>query len=192
MNSIKHKTAKKITSVLLSATTMVWLAGASAFMPMVASADAATDALIAQLQAQIAALTSQLAALSSSSTTSSSSSSSSAGCSFSRSLTVGLRGDDVTCLQNYLTSTGHFNYSGGSTGYFGEITRAAVAAWQAANSVFPPAGYFGAISRAKYASMVSSTSTSTTTTTTTTTTTPPAGSALSVTAGSQPANSLAP
>lgn len=72
---------------------------------------------------------------------------------FSASLTIGSRGADVTALQNYLTGTGHFTYSGGSTGYFGEITRAAVAAWQAANGVAPAAGYFGPISMAKYQSI---------------------------------------
>ncbi|MDP2669057.1 MAG: peptidoglycan-binding domain-containing protein [bacterium] len=149
MNSIKHKTARKITSVLLSATTMVWLAGASAFVPMVASADAATDALIASLQAQIASLMAQVAALAGSQ------SSQSVACSFTRDLTINATGPDVTCLQNYLTSTGHFTFSGGATGFFGTITRSAVAQWQAANGVAPAVGYFGAISRAKYASMAS-------------------------------------
>ena len=61
MNSLRSKTARKITSVLLSASTTVWLVGASALMPVTVSADAATDALIAQLQAQIAALQARLA-----------------------------------------------------------------------------------------------------------------------------------
>ena len=147
MNSLRNKTARKITSVLLSASTTVWLVGASALVPMTASADAATDALIAQLQAQIAALTAQINALAGSPSVPS------VGCSFTRDLTLGSQGSDVTCLQNYLTSTGHFSFSGGSTGYFGSITRSAVAAWQAANGVAPAAGYFGAISRAKYSSV---------------------------------------
>src|SRR3989338_4311110 len=149
MNSLRSKTARKLTSVLLSVSTTVWLVGASALMPMAASADAATDALIAQLQAQIAALTAQINAL-----TGPSSAPSTTGCSFTRDLTIGSQGSDVTCLQNYLTSTGHFTFSGGSTGYFGSITRTAVAAWQAANGVAPAVGYFGAISRARYSSMV--------------------------------------
>src|SRR3989344_721361 len=128
MNSLRNKTARKITSVLLSASTTVWLVGASALVPMAASADAATDALIAQLQAQIAALTAQINALAGSPSVPSA-----VGCSFTR---------DMTCLQDYLTSTGHFSFSGGSTGYFGSITRSAVAAWQAANGVAPAAGYF--------------------------------------------------
>ena len=135
----------------MSATTMVWLAGASAFVPMVASADAATDALIASLQAQIASLMAQVAALAGSQ------SSQSVACSFTRDLTINASGPDVTCLQNYLTSTGHFTFSGGATGFFGTITRGAVAQWQAANGVVPAVGYFGAISRAKYMSLGGST-----------------------------------
>ncbi|MBI2637838.1 MAG: peptidoglycan-binding protein, partial [Candidatus Sungbacteria bacterium] len=66
---------------------------------------------------------------------------------------VGSRGDDVTCLQNYLKGTGHFTYAGGATGYFGSVTKTAVAAWQAANGVSPAAGYWGSLSQAKYSSM---------------------------------------
>jgi len=38
-------------------------------------------------------------------------------------------------------------------GYFGNLTKAAVAKWQADNGVTPSVGYFGAKSRAKYASL---------------------------------------
>jgi hypothetical protein len=114
-------------------------------------------------------------------------------CGFTRSLTIGARGADVTCLQDYLTGTGHFTFSGGSTGYFGPITQSAVAAWQAANSVAPAVGYFGPISQAKYNSVVG-------------TGTPPPGdggdddpvvvvppgSGLSVSSTVQPAGQLAP
>lgn len=72
---------------------------------------------------------------------------------WTRSLYVGLSGADVVALQDYLTGTGHFTFAGGSTGYFGSITQAAVSAWQAANGVSPTAGYFGPISQAKYATM---------------------------------------
>lgn len=143
------KKTKKITSVVLSVTTIGWLSGASALVPLVAMADHTTAHTIEQLQAQIAALQAQLNALSGSS------GGSSAGkCDFTRSLTLGSRGDDVKCLQDYLTSTGHFTFSGGSTSYFGNVTKTAVAAWQAANGVAPAAGYFGPISQAKYGAMV--------------------------------------
>src|SRR3989344_1237706 len=112
-------------------------------------------------------------------------------CTFTRSLTVGATGADVTCLQTYLEGTGHFTYTG-AKGYFGSITKTAVAAWQAANGVSPAVGYFGSLSQAKY-SAVAGTSGGTTGGTTCGTTTPaPTGTGLAVAAGSQPAASLAP
>ena len=105
---------------------------------------------IAELQTQINALMAQLAALQGGTVANPTA------CTFTRSLTIGTKGADVICLQNYLTGTGHFNYSGGSTGYFGSITRAAVAAWQAANGVAPAVGYFGPISQARYTVIASS------------------------------------
>jgi len=76
-------------------------------------------------------------------------------CSFSRSLTIGLRGVDVTCLQLYLQEQGFFNYSGGATSYFGPITRSAVVQWQTANGVTPAWGYFGPLSQVKYKEFIS-------------------------------------
>src|SRR3990167_7420500 len=107
---------------------------------------------IAELQAQINALMAQLASLQGGSV-----STGMTACTFTRSLTIGSSGADVTCLQNYLTGTGHFTFSGGSTGYFGSITQAAVATWQAANGVSPAAGYFGPISQARYSAVAGGT-----------------------------------
>jgi peptidoglycan hydrolase-like protein with peptidoglycan-binding domain len=76
-------------------------------------------------------------------------------CNFTRSLTIGLRGVDVTCLQLYLQKQGFFNYSGGITGYFGPVTKGAVAKWQTINGVAPVLGYFGPISRTKYKEITS-------------------------------------
>lgn len=75
---------------------------------------------------------------------------------FTRSLTVGSRGDDVRMLQDILTEKGFFTYSGGSTGYFGAITQKAVAAWQASVGISPAVGYFGPISRAALAGVTPS------------------------------------
>ena len=50
-----------------------------------------------------------------------------------------------------LKTGGHLSVS--ATGYFGSLTKAAAASWQAANGVSPAAGYFGSISRAKYDGM---------------------------------------
>lgn len=74
---------------------------------------------------------------------------------FTRNLTVGSQGEDVKALQDYLILTGHYKYSGGSTGRFGAVTKAALAAWQKDNGVSPASGYFGAKSKAKYLELIS-------------------------------------
>lgn len=139
----------KVASVILTVTTAATLSGFGSFVA-VAGAQSTTD-----LQAQIASLLSQIAALQAQLNAGGS-----AACSFTRDLTVGSQGADVTCLQNFLMGTGHFTFAGGATGYFGAITQAAVAAWQAANGV-SNTGYFGALSRAKYSSVAGTTGTGT-------------------------------
>jgi len=108
------------------------------------SPEDAGTAAIAELLAQIAQLQTQLLALQGGGVNTG------ATCEFTRDLTLDSSGADITCLQNYLISTGHFTFSGGATGYFGPITQSAVAVWQAANGVSPAAGYFGTISQEKY------------------------------------------
>jgi len=75
-------------------------------------------------------------------------------CTFTRDLTTGVTGDDVTCLQKALLAAGYsipaLSSGAASYGYFGSQTVAAVAAWQKAVSVSPAVGYFGAISRAHW------------------------------------------
>src|SRR3989344_767085 len=125
--------------------TIAALMSAGSLIPMVSSA-----VTIDELLAQIAALQAQLLTLQGSSATVSADK-----CSFTRSLTVGSRGDDVTCLQNYLKTGGHLSVN--ATGYFGSLTKAAAASWQSANGVAPAVGYFGSISRAKYDSLMATT-----------------------------------
>ena len=102
-------------------------------------------ALIAQLQAQLAALQGQ------GGTTS--------GYQFTRNLTLGSTGADVKELQKFLNAKGFVvSASGaGSVGlestYFGGLTKAALAKFQAANAISPAVGYFGPITRAKVNSM---------------------------------------
>ncbi|MEX1014809.1 MAG: peptidoglycan-binding protein, partial [Candidatus Paceibacterota bacterium] len=134
---------KQIGIVALTFVTVIGMSGA------VAPANAQTTA---ELQAQIAALLSQIQDLQAQ-LSGSSSSSSTAAYDFTRNLTIGSQGADVTALQTYLISEGH-SIPAGATGYFGEQTRGALAAWQAANGVSPAAGYFGPISMAKYDGMV--------------------------------------
>ncbi|MBI4224921.1 MAG: peptidoglycan-binding protein [Candidatus Sungbacteria bacterium] len=126
--------------------TAITISGAAIIMPLAAVAQTVT---IESLMAQIAALQAQIAALQQGTGTGAMTG---AKCTFTRSLTVGSRGDDVTCLQNTLIAGGYLNVA--ATGYFGVLTRAAVAKWQVAAGVSPAAGYFGPISRAAYNAQV--------------------------------------
>ncbi len=126
-----------------------------------------TTSSTSSLQAQIASLQAQLAASQGTTMTAS----------FSRSLTMGSKGSDVTALQNWLISKG-YTIPAGATGYFGAQTRTALAAYQAANGISPAAGYFGPITMKAV-----NAGGSTTTTTTTTTTGCAAGAAFSSTTG---------
>lgn len=83
-----------------------------------------------------------------------------AACSFTRDLNLGVSGEDVRCLQQYLNSTSYkvaqsgVGSAGNETIFFGNATQGAVQRWQAANGVTPAAGYFGAKSIAKYNTLV--------------------------------------
>jgi hypothetical protein len=72
---------------------------------------------------------------------------SSADAAFSRYLTVGSTGADVSELQAILVSNGYLA-SGLPSGYFGALTKAAVMKWQAAVGL-PATGFFGPMSIAK-------------------------------------------
>ncbi len=136
-------------SIITSAATIIVLSGV-ALVPFGASADHSTAHTIEQLLAQITSLQAQLQALQAGTTAPSTA------CNFTRSLTVGVVGDDVKCLQMYLNGAGYSvsasgaGSAGNETIYFGSRTQSAVASWQAANGVSPAVGYFGSISRAKY------------------------------------------
>jgi peptidoglycan hydrolase-like protein with peptidoglycan-binding domain len=109
-----------------------------AFAP---AASALTVADIQMLQAAGIINSTQAAALMAQTT-----GSASASVSFTRDLTIGSTGSDVTALQNWLISQG-YSIPAGATGYFGSQTKTAVARWQAAAGISPAAGYFGPISR---------------------------------------------
>src|SRR3990167_1796519 len=128
--------------------------------PAVASADAISD-----LTAQINALLAQVAALQAAQGGSVSTPVVAGGHTFSApDITMGSKGSEVTELQMLLVAQGHLVMPVGvSYGYFGSLTKAALASWQAANGITPAVGYFGAISRAKANSMGGTTTTTTTT-----------------------------
>ncbi len=123
----------KFVSVVLAAATIV------SFVP-VTNAQTTSD-----LQAQISALLAQIAALQAQLGTGGGSSS--AGHQYTKDLTLGARGADVTALQNFLFSNGFLKVA--ATGYFGPMTKAALAAYQASVGISPASGYFGPITRAR-------------------------------------------
>ncbi len=167
------KFSNKVASVILTVTTAATLSGFGSFVA-VAGAQSASD-----IQTQINALLATLANLQSQLNNSTGGNSA---CSFTRDLTVGSKGADVTCLQQVLASKGHFSVS--PTGYFGSITKAAVMAWQTSAGITPASGYFGAKSRAAFTGSVN------TGTGTGTGVSLPAGSTLNVTlAGNNPIGS---
>ncbi len=105
------------------------------------SMSVASAATIEELQALIASLTQQLAALSGGSAGASS-------YTYTRDLTIGSTGADVTALQQLLVSKGFLVMPAGvSMGTFGNLTKAAVAKWQVSAGISPAAGYFGPKSR---------------------------------------------
>lgn len=68
---------------------------------------------------------------------------------FNTNLTVGSRGADVVALQSFLEAKGLLVIPAGtSKGYFGALTKSAVAAFQTQKGITPAAGYFGPITRA--------------------------------------------
>jgi hypothetical protein len=76
------------------------------------------------------------------------------GYNFTANLTVGSSGPQVTALQQLLASKGFFSAT--PTGYFGSVTKAAVATWQSSVGL-PSTGYFGPLSRAAVNSMAMTT-----------------------------------
>jgi len=139
--------SKKIVAVGVSAATMLWLSGAAMLVPV---AGAATEA---ELQAQIDALLAQITSLQAQM-------SGGASATYTRDLTLGSTGDDVSSLQTYLVAQNKgpkaaalaaVFAAGTAKGYFGSMTQAALAEYQAAAGISPAAGYFGPITRAHLA-----------------------------------------
>ncbi|MEK7086840.1 MAG: peptidoglycan-binding domain-containing protein, partial [Patescibacteria group bacterium] len=143
------KLNKKFVSVGLAITTIVWLTGTTMMVPQ---AQAVTNE---ELQAQIATLLAQIAALQAQLNQGTTPSS----YDFTRDLTVGSKGDDVKALQQWLNANGYqvaasgAGSPGNESTYFGNLTKAAVAKFQAAKSITPAVGYFGPKTRAAVVAM---------------------------------------
>jgi hypothetical protein len=71
---------------------------------------------------------------------------------FTRDLTLGSTGADVIELQTWLEAKGYLTIpTGVSKGYFGALTAGALSKYQAAAGIVPAVGYFGPITRAAIA-----------------------------------------
>lgn len=70
------------------------------------------------------------------------------GFTFTRNLTVGVTGSDVSALQQFLIDTG-FLKTVAPTAYFGPLTRTALGEWQKVADINPNVGFFGPLSRAR-------------------------------------------
>ncbi len=186
MKKFKNSKTAKVVSGFVGIATAIMMMG-----PGVASAAALTasqvSAIVSLLQsfgADSATISNVQASLNGQSTTGTSqtTTTSGTGYQFTMDLTVGSKGADVTALQQILVAKGLLTMPAGTAmGYFGGLTKSAVAAWQTSAGIAPAAGYVGPKSRAALNAMGgSSSSTTTTTTTTTTGTTLPVGCSSNV------------
>ncbi|MCL5261678.1 MAG: peptidoglycan-binding protein [Patescibacteria group bacterium] len=165
------KFTQKVVSVALALATVASLSGNVAHGAMTT---AEIQAMIATLTSQLAALQAQLGATTGTGTA--------AAYNFTTDLTVGSKGADVTALQNFLIAQNKGAAAKalaavGATGYFGTLTKNAVAEYQAARGITPTLGYFGPKTRADVNAL-------SVTTTPTTPTTPVVGAPLTVSVAS--------
>lgn len=122
------------------------IVSAMATAAMIAGATTAFAATSAELQAQIDALMAQLAAAQGTVTVTTT---------FTTDLTIGSTGSQVVALQTFLEQKGFLVMPVGvAKGYFGGLTKAALARFQAANGIVPAVGYFGPITRGRVNAML--------------------------------------
>ena len=136
---------------------------------MTTSASVSADSMQTQIQSllsRIEALRVEIAALIAASDTTGGAMPAQSCYAFSRSLTQGTRGDDVSALQNFLLGRG-FAIPAGATGYFGGQTKSALTMWQVKNEIVTStqvgSGMFGPLSRAVFARSCTTAGTGTTT-----------------------------
>jgi peptidoglycan hydrolase-like protein with peptidoglycan-binding domain len=133
---------------MTSTTSISRIAAVAAGLAMFASVSFAVAPAHAQTAAELQAQISSLLATIQSLQAQLNGTQGSASASFTTDLTIGSTGSQVTALQTWLIAKG-YSIPAGATGYFGAQTKAALAAYQAANGISPAAGYFGPITRAK-------------------------------------------
>ena len=154
--SITKSATTKVAAVATGLTMAVSMLAAAPVAHAAALTTAQIDAIVSLLQsfgADAATIANVQASLTGGTPTAPSGGGTSA-CSFTRDLTLGASGADVTCLQNALIAAGYgipaISSGVAAPGYFGSQTQTAVVAWQKASGVSPAAGYFGPISRSSW------------------------------------------
>lgn len=131
----------------LAVVAMVFSVGAT-------SASALSSADVAQLCAVLSCTPAQSASLMSLVDGATTGGSTGSGYTFNADLTIGSTGADVSALQSLLVSKGFLTMPAGTAmGYFGNLTKSAVMAWQTSAGITPASGYFGPKSRAAVNSM---------------------------------------
>jgi len=129
----------KLKSKLFTSAVVFTMVLSMVAVPASAQTTAELTAQINALLAQIAQLQAQIAGGSVGASTT-----------FTTDLTVGSKGAEVTALQQFLVGKGLLTMPAGvAMGYFGTLTKSALAAYQSANGISPAVGYFGPITRAK-------------------------------------------
>jgi Putative peptidoglycan binding domain len=160
-----NKIINKVSISVVSIATVLSLSGAAAVLPVTvhgaALSDAQVSAIISLLEsfgADAATVANVQASLSGEApviVSSPSSSSVPASLLASSDLTLGSKGAAVKDLQIFLNAAGHtvaasgVGSAGNESEYFGNLTKTALAKFQAAEGISPASGYFGSISRAK-------------------------------------------
>lgn len=166
MKTVTTKAIAKVAAVatgLAMATSMLSLAPMAHAASLTASQVSSILSLLSSFGAGADTIANVNAALTGAPVTTTTTTTTGSSYTFTRDLTVGSKGADVTALQNALIAKG-FSIAAGATGYFGAQTVAAVKAWQVSAGVTPAAGYFGPKSRAAFGGGVSTGGTTTTTT----------------------------
>lgn len=153
MTTVTSKAVAKVAAVaagLAVATSMLSLAPMAHAAALTSTQVSAIISLLSSFGADASTIANVQASLTGGTPTSTTggSTTTTSSCSFTKDLTVGSTGADVTCLQNALKAGGFMTAN--ATGYFGALTKAGVVAWQKSAGVTPTAGYFGAKSRAAF------------------------------------------
>ena len=131
---------KKILTIIIAASFF-----APSLIPLAHADTASVQAQIQSLLQQVSQLQSQM---SGSAQTTGAPSASSQNVLFTRNLTLGSQGADVSQLQQALITGGYLTAISVPTGYFGPATKNALIAYQTAKGISPATGYFGSLTRA--------------------------------------------